>query len=206
MHARVFVWQNPSCPNGEIRHFVAYTNGKSAVRCVVQDRNSGPLPLRMSSKLPCLRLGPRRLAEGVVPAGPHRFSSLPPARRLQSIAVSDREGSDRHSQPHPALLHFVNCGFGEYGARASSATKFSPAVPFSLVSFPGFCRCLSLGVGVFPWVFVACLSSRLVSDLRSQISDLRSQISDLRSQISDLRSQISDLRSHSGPSFAAIVI
>ena len=68
--------RNPSA-GGDKRHFVAYTNGKSAVR----------------------------LAEGVIPAGPHRFASIPPARRLQSIAVSDDyensisadgDGEDQH--------------------------------------------------------------------------------------------------------------
>jgi hypothetical protein len=94
--------RSPSA-GGNKRHFVAYTNGKSGVR----------------------------LAPGVVPAGPHRFTSVSPARRLQSIVVSDQvtttagargctqpdAGNSAESQEpfcYPVLLHFVNCGFEEW--------------------------------------------------------------------------------------------
>lgn len=97
---------------------VAYTNGKSAVR----------------------------LAQGVVPSGPHRFTSVPPARRLQSIVVSDRvttaaaargctqpDGSgspaagEAEGQPfcYPVLLHFVNCGFEEWRRKYKSLGTFN---------------------------------------------------------------------------------
>ena len=130
---------------GNSRHFVAYTNGKSAVR----------------------------LAPGVVPAGPHRFTSVPPARRLQSIAVSDRvvsaesepqlspseqqpppqqqqdeeekdvvqeeeeeEEEEQHqeeeAEPHdngnfcyPVLLHYPNCGFEEWRRKYKSLGTFN---------------------------------------------------------------------------------
>jgi hypothetical protein len=132
---------------GNSRHFVAYTNGKSAVR----------------------------LAPGVVPAGPHRFTSVPPARRLQSIAVSDRvvsaesepqlspseqqpppqqqqdaeekdvvqeeeeeeeeqqqQQQEEEAEPHdngnfcyPVLLHYPNCGFEEWRRKYKSLGTFN---------------------------------------------------------------------------------
>ena len=92
--------RNPSV-GGDKRHFVAYTNGKSAVR----------------------------LAAGVVPAGPHRFTSVPPARRLQGIAVSDSctgddEQADSDGDCYPVLLHFVNCGFEEWRRKYKSLGTF----------------------------------------------------------------------------------
>eukprot|EP01052_Picozoa_sp_SAG31_P008036 SAG31_NODE_396_length_16264_cov_17.206496_6_plen_229_part_00 len=101
--------RNPSA-GGDRRHFVAYTNGKSAVR----------------------------LAAGVVPAGPHRFTSLPPARILQSVAVTERSdeaeccetgaaGEPQHRHRHqrfPVLLHFVNCGFEEWCRKYRSLGSF----------------------------------------------------------------------------------
>lgn len=98
---------------GDSRNFVAYTNGKSAVR----------------------------LAPGVVPAGPHRFTSVPPARRLQSITVSDQvvgahsglRAATPPSTPHskkaenfcyPVLLHYPNCGFEEWRRKYKSLGAF----------------------------------------------------------------------------------
>jgi hypothetical protein len=101
--------RSPSA-GGDSTNFVAYTNGKSAVR----------------------------LAPGVVPAGPHRFTSVPPARRLQSIAVSDKVvGAQQastlpataHSKEaeqfcYPVLLHYPNCGFEEWRRKYKSLGAF----------------------------------------------------------------------------------
>ena len=105
--------RSPSA-GGDSRNFVAYTNGKSAVR----------------------------LAPGVIPAGPHRFTSVAPARRLHSIVVSDQVISaqsglqastptDSTPQPedseqfcYPVLLHYPNCGFEEWRRKYKSLGLF----------------------------------------------------------------------------------
>ena len=57
-----------------------------------------------------------RVGVGTVPDGSHRFSSTSAGRRLQSRSFS---------QSGPCILHFINCGFGEWRRKYRSLGNFA---------------------------------------------------------------------------------
>lgn len=107
--------KNPAC--GGQTPFVAYSNGKSAVR----------------------------LADGVVPSGSHRFTSLDCAPRLltrwvtpcdEEAALAVGEECIRVAQNNtmpPCLLHYVNCGFEEW--RRKYQKMGAPEIPSTFTEF-----------------------------------------------------------------------
>jgi len=101
---------NPACGGKQV--FVAYNNGKAAVR----------------------------LADGVVPAGSHRFTSLQRARKIQSRVVTpSAEGGSEDASGlfnGPCLLHYCNCDYSEWKVKYEALGSFSDvycgetAIPF----------------------------------------------------------------------------